>query len=67
MLPATRSLVDRLGQADEPTIAAMEDPAMHDDDVLRLELKRRYKMQMIKKILQDAGYEDLARMTTVTE
>lgn len=68
MLPHTRSLVSRLMEepADRPMIAA--EPEMHDDPkVLQLRMKRRYQLGMIKKMLEEAGYEDLAKMTTLSK
>jgi hypothetical protein len=61
-------MYEQMGPSAEPDVDLMGDTEREPSDpaeVLRLRLKRRYKMQLIKKILQDAGYDDLAKMTTV--
>ncbi len=66
MYPHTRLLVDALSSPDEMPV---EEPAMHDspDDpkILQLRLKRKYQLGMIKKMLEDGGYGELAKMTTI--
>ncbi len=72
MMPATRRFLAMMEAQDKPEVpsegVAME-PAMHDDPydphVLQLRMKRKYQLGMIKKMLEDGGYSDLAKMTTV--
>lgn len=71
MFPHTRKLVETMMQNDAPERSPMwpsEEPAMHDDPrVLQLQLKRRYQMGMLKKMLEESGYGDLAKMTTLSK
>ena len=68
MLPATRMLADYLkSQSPEPEM--YEEPASHmdrfDPKVLELQVKKRRQLQMIKQMLENAGYTDLAAMTNL--
>lgn len=67
MLPATRMLIERLGAVpeDDPMGFYQEDGAGQMPESVRLELKKRHKMAIIRKMLEDAGYSDLSQMTTV--
>lgn len=66
MFPATRSLVEYMRES-EPEF--YEEPAAHEDrfdpQVLQLQIKKKRQLEMIKKMLEQGGYEDLARMTTL--
>lgn len=66
MYPHTRKMLEMLGEPEE--VPDME-PAVHDDNmdpkVLQLRLKKKYQLGMIKKMLEEGGYEDLAKMTTI--
>lgn len=46
-----------------------DDRAAHEDrfdpQVLQLQIKKKRQLEMIKRMLSQAGYEDLARMTTL--
>lgn len=68
MFPATRSLVDYVnqrrqigGQEGFPEtfdVYAGEDP--QHEDLLQLHLKKRHRQMMLKKMLEEAGFEDLS-------
>jgi hypothetical protein len=62
-------MADMLGARNEDVgaLSQLEEQPMDPEKAryLRLELKRRHKMQLIKKMLEEAGYGDLAKMTTV--
>jgi hypothetical protein len=68
MFPNTRKLVDLMAE-EEPESSfpaqGIDEPEMHDPKVLQLRIRRKHQLGMIKKMLEDAGYEDLARMTTL--
>lgn len=69
MYGSTKQLLDYVMKGQhEPTFPRPE-PAAHvnesDPKVLELRLKRKYQMGLIKKMMQDAGYDDLAKMTTI--
>lgn len=69
-LPQTRKAMEYFREGNEPeqALAMMDDdqPSHADNaEILQLKLKRRYRMQLIKQMLQDAGYGDLAQMTQV--
>lgn len=66
MFPATRQAVDRISARHEPDARIVYDEVaghVNQEDLPRLELKRRYQMQLIRQMLQDAGYAELAQMT----
>lgn len=45
----------------------VEDPAMHDEmQVLQLRMKRKHQLGLIRKMLEESGYDDLAKMTTLS-
>lgn len=48
-----------------PMPDVQEEPADREDQHLRLKIKKRQQAQLIKQMLQDAGYEELARNTSV--
>lgn len=54
----------RLGMND-----AMPDMAEHEDpeEFWKLKLKKKRRQQMLKQMMVDAGYEDLAKMTNISE
>ncbi len=46
----------------------MREPAVHmNDKVMQLHMKKKYQTAMLKKMLEDAGYGDLAKMTTISK
>lgn len=52
-------------QGDEPML---DEPAMHGDEkILQLKLKKKNQINMLKRMLADAGYGDLAKMTTISK
>lgn len=65
MLPVTRQMMGRMRPGSEPdSRLEYDEVASHSpDDLMRLELKRRYKLKLIREMLQDAGYDELAQMT----
>ncbi len=66
MYPQSQILLDALrDESDPPMIAPerAERPASDDPRVLQLVLKRRYHTNILRRMLQDAGYSDLAKMT----
>lgn len=69
MMPATRSLAEYIRGLEDPGIAPYDDMAAHEDPydpkVFQLKMKRRRQMEMVKKMLEDSGYGDLAKMTTL--
>lgn len=69
MLPHTRALVSRLMEEPEDRLSVdIPEPAMHEDpQILQLRMKRKYQLGMIKKMLEDSGYGDLAKMTTLSK
>lgn len=70
MHPSTRMLMDALseeGQASLPTGTGYEDVARvpHDDPrLLTMQLRRKHQLGLLRKMLEDAGYGDLARATS---
>lgn len=74
MLPNTRALLDyirqdrQIGGGLDQYYAQMqaEQPSAHMGRV-DLEISKRRRMQMIKEMLKNAGYEDIARMTRPVE
>ncbi len=70
MMPATRKLIEMMGsRPDVESEGVAMEPAVHEDDydpkILQLRLKRKYQLGMIKKMLEEGGYGDLAKMTTI--
>ncbi len=70
-MPATKKLMELMrkeGPEDEVEDSYHE-PAMAEDDynqkLLQIRLKRKYQLGMIKKMLEEGGYGDLAKMTNV--
>jgi hypothetical protein len=68
MLPATRLLMDALREEETgaPVVSGYEDVARvprDDPRILTLQMKRKHQMSLIRKMMQDAGYADLARQT----
>ena len=57
-------------QTEEPAAADLEDQEMDniprdDPRYLQLELKKKHMNNLLKRMLVDGGYDDLARMTTL--
>jgi len=70
MFPHTRRLADMMAQEEDPEDFNGFSPeaALHEDPrVLQLKMKRRYQTGMLKKMLEEAGYGDLAKMTTLSK
>lgn len=69
MYPHTRQLLDELirEEADAPPadVARAERGPESDDRVYQMMLKRRYHSNILRRMLEDAGYKDLARSTTI--
>jgi len=73
MLPATRNFIEMMRENrkgdDIPSDGIAMEPAVHEDQydpkILQLRLKRKYQLGMIKKMLEEGGYGDLAKMTTI--
>ncbi len=69
MMPATRKLIDLMRADEKPEIDA--EPAVFDEEVkydpklLQLRLKKKYQLGMVKKMLEEGGYGELAKMTNV--
>jgi len=68
MLPHTRMLMDAMREdSDPPDIAPVREDIAHvsreDPRFYTLALRKKHQTAMLKKMLQDAGYKDLARMT----
>lgn len=51
--------------ADEPIVDDV--PSHGDERYLALKLKKKHQMLMLKKMLAEAGYDDLAKMTTISK
>ncbi len=67
MTPSTKALMDYLrgsGDTVEPELPMEQDPA-DDITTLTLQLKKKRHQMMLKKMLNDAGYGDLAAMTSI--
>jgi hypothetical protein len=67
MLPQSQLLADALREESDPPpvggeLRAERQPS-DDPRVLQLVLKRRYHTNLLRRMLQDAGYADLAKMT----
>lgn len=76
MFPHTRSLLelirDEQAAQNEPhEYQALQEKASHgssyDPKILQLKMKRRHQLGLLKKMMEDAGYGDLARMTTISK
>ena len=69
MLPATKKLADYFMSGNPEPDLPQAEPAFHqekfDPKYLQLQLKRRRQMEMVKRMLEDAGYDDLAKMATL--
>jgi hypothetical protein len=73
-LPHTRAIVDflRASPEDLPVGDEMEERAnsaerqpASDPFVYRLQMKKKRQMMALRQMLEDAGYPDLAKMSTV--
>lgn len=73
LMPHTRAIVDflRADQAPEremdhlETANAADRMPASDQFMFRLAMKKKRQQQMLKQMLEDAGYSDLARMATI--
>lgn len=67
MFPHTRYLADQLRGEQEAPIdyTRAERPATSDPRVLQLVMKKRYQTNLLRRMLEDAGYSDLAKMATI--
>lgn len=70
MYPHTRALLDALSKEEtydaEPVTGPRgDDFARGDDKFYQLQLKKKYQTNLLRKMLADAGYDDLAKMTTI--
>lgn len=43
----------------------IEPPSHGDDEYLRLRIKKKQQNHLLRKMLQDGGYGDLAKMTNI--
>lgn len=70
MMSASKALLQYVLQGQNEPEKPIEESAAHTDPydpkILQLKLKKRYQLGMIKKMMQQAGYDDLARMTTLS-
>lgn len=67
MTPSTKALLDYLrddGQTVEPEPFVDDDPG-YDVQTLTMEMKRKRHQMMLKQMLKNAGYGDLAAMTNI--
>lgn len=71
MYPHTRKLFEMLSEPDPAEEVPDMDPAVHEDAsdprILQIRLKKKYQLGMIKKMLEEGGYSDLAKMTTLNK
>lgn len=70
MLPQTRGLIELLRENDGPDdfVPDRSEPAAHlDPRTLQLQIRKKHQMGILKKMLEDAGYGDLAKMTTISK
>lgn len=72
MFTGAKSLLELLADenpVDEPVLR--EEPAAHGDShdprILQLRLKRKYQMGMIRKMLEEGGYKDLAKIASISK
>lgn len=67
MLPHTKALLEALQREEgfEPEVprADVVRQPLDDPRILTLHLRKRNQTNLIRRMLQDAGYPDLARMT----
>jgi hypothetical protein len=67
MTPSTKALLEYLqrgGEGVEPEQAPAEDP-VQEIQTLQLQLKKKRYQQMMKQMMKDAGYGDIAGATTI--
>ena len=60
--------MDYLRQQGEIAEPEVPDIDLYDEDTpeaYRLAIRKKRQAQLIKQMMQDAGYDDLARMTTI--
>lgn len=70
MLPFSRALMEALRgeSADVPELAprgSIDRTPYGEPQVLQLQLKRKHAANMLKRMLSEAGYDDLARYTSL--
>lgn len=69
MTPSSRALYDFLrddGRTDEPEVADVEsdeDPEVRH--MMALHLKKKRQQMMLKRMMADSGYADLAKMVNI--
>jgi len=68
MHPSTRFLMDALREESEPAAmsSGYEDVVrtpLDDPRIMTLQIRRKHQNSLLRKMLQDAGYADLARQT----
>ncbi len=52
---------------DRPEFPIAAPPAEHGDDrYLQLRMKKKYQLGLIRKMLEESGYGDLAKMSTLS-
>ena len=51
--------------ADEPMLDDV--PSHGDDRYMMLKLKKKHQMALLKKMLSEAGYDDIAKMATISK
>lgn len=78
MFPYAKKLVDYIKEdhdaalrhgSDEPNLDALMEPAAHESEpqLLELNIKKKQQMAVLKRMLHDAGYGDLAKMATLSQ
>ncbi len=69
MFPQTRMFLDAMREEEagyEPPLPERDFAPDHmDPRELELVLKRKHKLNMLKRMLADSGYPNLARMSTI--
>lgn len=55
-------------RSEEPTEEdlGVEPPSRDDGDYLRLRIKKKQQKQMLRQMLEQGGYGELAKMTTIS-
>lgn len=60
-------MANPLDRSEEPREedAGIEPASHEDDEYLRLRIKKKQQNHLLRKMLQDGGYGDLAKMTNI--
>ncbi len=68
MLPHTRMFLDAVREEQEPPMLEERGEAVRDMDpgnILVMKARKKQQLAILKRMMADAGYADLARMTSL--